>query len=89
MAWYGPNPLSSNNTENVKTFLLNDPQLGTGGTGVVITVIDNKMYTEYSRITLKPIVYLGCLCPPFFYYGILSGNARKGYGYIGNITPLR
>lgn len=54
-----------------------------------ITVIDNKMYTEYSRITLKPIVYLGCLCPPFFYYGILSGNARKGYGYIGNITPLR
>ncbi len=42
MAWYGPNPLSSNNTENVKTFLLNDPQLGTGGTGVVITVIDNK-----------------------------------------------
>lgn len=42
MAWYGTNPLSRDNTENVKTFIDNDPQLGSGGTGIIITVKDDK-----------------------------------------------
>ncbi|MDI1356526.1 MAG: hypothetical protein PSX36_16530 [bacterium] len=42
MAWYGRNPLSAENTENTISYVYNDPQLGYGGTGVVVTVIDNK-----------------------------------------------
>lgn len=42
MAWNGSNPISRENTENVKTFIDNDPQLGSGSTGVIVTVIDNK-----------------------------------------------
>jgi hypothetical protein len=42
MAWYGSNPLSSENTENVKTFIQNDQQIGRGGTGIIVTVIDHK-----------------------------------------------
>lgn len=42
MAWYGKSPLSNKNIENTITFVDNDPQLGTGGTGIIITVIDDK-----------------------------------------------
>ena len=38
MAWYGSQPLSRENTENTKTYVDNDPQLGSGGTGIIITV---------------------------------------------------
>jgi hypothetical protein len=45
MAWYGSNPLSGENTENVKSYIQGDPysSSGTGGsTGIIVTVIDNK-----------------------------------------------
>jgi Tol biopolymer transport system component len=42
MAWYGFNPLSEDNTQNVKVFVQNDPALGRGGTGIIVTVIDDK-----------------------------------------------
>jgi hypothetical protein len=42
MAWFGKSPLSGDNTENVKTFIQNDPALQSGGSGIIITVIDNK-----------------------------------------------
>ena len=42
MAWYGTNPVSKINTENVKTFIDNDTQRNGGGTGIIVTVIDNK-----------------------------------------------
>ena len=42
MAWYGPNPLSSNNTENVQSYVDHDPSTGSGSTGIIVTVIDNK-----------------------------------------------
>lgn len=42
MAWYSWNPLSEENTQNVVTYVQNDPATGAGGTGVVFTVIDNK-----------------------------------------------
>lgn len=42
MAWNGTNPLSRENTENIKTFTYNDPKIGAGGTGVILTVIDDK-----------------------------------------------
>jgi Tol biopolymer transport system component len=42
MAWYGPNPLSPENTENVKSYIDVDPQLGRGSTGIIVTVIDHK-----------------------------------------------
>ena len=41
MAWTGFNPLSSENTQNTKVYYYNDVS-GTGGTGIVVTVIDNK-----------------------------------------------
>jgi Tol biopolymer transport system component len=41
MAWYGSNPLSGENTENIKTYVDHD-QNGSGSTGIQITVIDNK-----------------------------------------------
>jgi hypothetical protein len=42
MAWYGANPLSNDNTQNVVTYVENDPATGQGGTGVIVTVIDQK-----------------------------------------------
>lgn len=42
MAWHGLNPLSELNTENVKTYIQNDPAIGRGGTGIIVTVIDHK-----------------------------------------------
>jgi Tol biopolymer transport system component len=42
MAWYGWNPLSEDNTQNVITYYQNDPSTGQGGTGVIVTVIDQK-----------------------------------------------
>lgn len=42
MAWYGFNPLSEDNTQNVITYSQNDPTTGQGGTGVIVTVIDQK-----------------------------------------------
>jgi Tol biopolymer transport system component len=41
MAWYGSNPLSHENTENVKSFIDHDTA-GQGSTGIIITVIDYK-----------------------------------------------
>ncbi len=42
MAWYGLSPLSEENTENVKRYVQNDPDIGKGGTGIEVTVIDHK-----------------------------------------------
>lgn len=42
LAWHGSRPISRENTENTITFIQNDPQLGTGGTGIIVTVIDDK-----------------------------------------------
>jgi Tol biopolymer transport system component len=42
MAWNGSNPLSRENTENIKTFVNTDGNTGSGGTGVIVTVIDEK-----------------------------------------------
>ncbi|WP_317898216.1 hypothetical protein [Aurantibacillus circumpalustris] len=42
MAWYGSNPLSPDNTQNIKTFIDNDPRTGGGSTGIIVTVIDDK-----------------------------------------------
>ena len=41
MAWTGFNPLSDENTQNTKIYYYNDAS-GTGGTGIIVTVIDNK-----------------------------------------------
>lgn len=41
MAWYGRNPLDKQNTENTIEYVEKDPVTG-GGTGIVVTVIDNK-----------------------------------------------
>jgi hypothetical protein len=41
MAWTGFNPLSDENTQNTKVYVYNDAQ-GQGGTGIIVTVIDNK-----------------------------------------------
>jgi hypothetical protein len=42
MAWHAWNPLSEENTQNVVTYIQNDPATGSGGTGVIVTVIDHK-----------------------------------------------
>jgi hypothetical protein len=42
MAWYGNNPLSDLNTQNVITYVDHDTGSTTGSTGIIITVIDNK-----------------------------------------------
>lgn len=42
MAWYSFNPLSEDNTQNIITYSQNDPTTGQGGTGVIVTVIDQK-----------------------------------------------
>jgi len=42
MAWHDWNPLSEENTQNVITYVQNDPATGSGGTGVIVTVIDEK-----------------------------------------------
>jgi hypothetical protein len=59
-----------------------------------ITVIDNSMYVQSSKTKVKPLpILFGCLgailCPPVVFIPFFSGNAKMGYGYIGNITPLR
>ncbi|MBA2610595.1 MAG: hypothetical protein H0U95_01400 [Bacteroidetes bacterium] len=54
-----------------------------------IQVFDNKMYTDCVRTKIKPLTFLSCLCPPVFYVLFLSGNSRKGTGYIGVIAPLK
>ncbi len=42
MSWYGPNPLSKDNTQNSTSYIDNDPSNGMGGTGIVIKIIDQK-----------------------------------------------
>ena len=42
MAWYGPNPLSNDNTQNPTSYIDNDPNNGKGGTGIIIKIIDQK-----------------------------------------------
>ena len=54
-----------------------------------IQVYDNKMYTDCVRTKIKPLTFLSCLCPPVFYVLFLSGNSRKGTGYIGTIAPVK
>jgi hypothetical protein len=55
-----------------------------------IEVFDNRMYTSCTRTKLKPSTYISCLCPPVFYYlNLLSGNSRKGQGYLGTISALK
>jgi hypothetical protein len=54
-----------------------------------IVVYDNKMYTSCDRYKLKPNTYIACLCPPVFYGMLMSGNSRKGTGYLGTISTLK
>ncbi len=59
-----------------------------------ITIIDNRMFINSSRIKIKPLaIVFGCLgalvCPPVIAIPFMSGNAKKGSGYIGNIIPLK
>lgn len=59
-----------------------------------ITIIENRMFINSSRIKIKPLsIVFGCLgalvCPPVIAIPFMSGNAKKGSGYIGNIIPLR
>lgn len=42
LAWYGKNPLSNDNTQNSVSFIDNDPSTGTGSTGIITTVTDQK-----------------------------------------------
>lgn len=42
LAWYGSKPLSKDNTENSVSFVDNDPLTGTGSTGIITSVIDQK-----------------------------------------------
>lgn len=69
MAWYGLNPLSGVNTENVKRFIQNDPQLGRGGTGIIVTVIDNKNPPGGWQRLWFPFAPAGLLCAPGFWLG--------------------
>lgn len=59
-----------------------------------ITVLDNQMYINASRVKIKPLpVILGCLggivCFPVAIIPFMSGSAYKGTGYVGNITPVK
>lgn len=54
-----------------------------------IEVFDNRMYTSCTRTKLKPSTYISCLCPPVFYFLSMSGNSRKGQGYLGTISALK
>ncbi len=54
-----------------------------------IDVFDNKMYTNCAKNKLKPTTFIACLCPPVFYVLLMSGNSKKGTGYLGTIEPLR
>ena len=54
-----------------------------------IYLFDNKMYTSCSRTSYKPTTWIACLCPPVFYALALSGNSRRGTGYLGTINPLQ
>jgi hypothetical protein len=52
------------------------------------------MFINSSRIKIKPLaIVFGCLgalvCPPVIAIPFMSGNAKKGSGYIGNIIPLK
>ena len=51
-----------------------------------IQVFDNKMYTSCDKYKLKPATYIACLCPPVFYFMLMSGNSRKGTGHLGTIS---
>jgi hypothetical protein len=42
MAWYGSNPLSDENVQNKKRYVDNDPVLGSGGTGIVVEIQEDK-----------------------------------------------
>ncbi len=59
-----------------------------------IVVLDNKMYVNSTRISQKvgPTVLfctLGLICPPVAYIPFVSGNAKKGWGYLGTIIPAK
>lgn len=42
MAWYGSNPLSTENTQNSVSFIDQDQYTGNGSTGIIIKVINDK-----------------------------------------------
>lgn len=52
-----------------------------------ISVFDNTFYTYSERIRLKPASYFSLLFPPAFYFVYLSGNTRRGEGFLGSIRP--
>lgn len=59
-----------------------------------ITVVDNRMYINSQRISFKPLpIVLSCLgaliCPPVIMIPMMSGDVRKGSGYVGNIIPIK
>lgn len=56
-----------------------------------VQVIDNRFYINSSRVTMKPgLTVAGCaasvVCFPVLYYVFLSGDMRKGTGYLGTIN---
>lgn len=51
-----------------------------------VSVMDNEFYINSSRIKLKPLAYLSCLCPPVFYFVYLNGNSRRGSGNLGHMN---
>ncbi len=59
-----------------------------------IDVIDNRMYINSSKVSIKPLhILFGCLgalvCPPVIYIPFVSGGSKTGTGYVGNIIPLK
>ncbi len=51
-----------------------------------VSVMDNEFYVNSSKIKLKPLSYLSCLCPPVFYFVLLNGNSRRGTGNLGHLN---
>lgn len=41
-AWSGNNPLTDQNIQNIQTYVDNDPGTGSGGSGIIIKIIDYK-----------------------------------------------
>ena len=58
-----------------------------------ITVLDNRFYVDYSIIKQNwpktiPMCIGGIACFPLIYVAMLNGNFKKGYGYLGVLTPI-
>lgn len=61
---------------------------------LAIQVFDNQFFVNSSRVTMKPwLTAAGCTvslaCPPVLYYVFISGDMRKGTGYLGTIQVVK